>query len=258
MVSSDETRTNGRIHALIAKYRSRYVSRQPDLGSAGQMKLALERLRDSGVEISAAIDVGAFRAQWTVLLREVYPSARSLLIEPQSRHTKALEMYTESASAHTLFVPALVGAVAADDVGFHVLDDEYGGSGSSIMPERSNIDGHEERMPMTTLLNILNETNFGLPQMVKVDVQGYELEVMKGLGELISSIDFVLLEVAIIQYNEGAPSFTDVLQWMDVHGLVPYDIVGETRLPNGSLAQIDVLFAQRNHSVRNRNQVVEF
>lgn len=216
-----------------------------------------ERLLRSGVLVSSVVDVGAFRAQWTQLLRATYPHARSLLIEPQPAHAPILGTFADESEAATLFVPALVGAAAAPRVTFHVLDDGGGGTGSSVLRELSNVPGHEEYLPMRTLDEILHETAFGVPDLLKIDVQGYELEVLRGLGALIHSIDFILLEVAVMPYNESAPLVLDVLTWMHERGFAPHDVAGETRLPDGTLAQIDILFIRSDHPLR-AARVVEY
>lgn len=59
----------------------------------------------------------------------------------------------------------------------------------------------------------------------------------------------VQLEVAMLPYNNGAPTFLDVLLYMDERGFVPFDISGESR-PTGHLVQIDLLFIQRESHLR--------
>lgn len=219
------------------------------------MRAAFTRLRNAGIDVSRVVDVGAFRAQWTHLFREVYPAAHALLIEPQSRHADALRSYASGSSAKTVFVPALVGADIAEGMTFHVLDDEHGGTGSSVMRELSNVEGHVESMSMTTLEEVIDRTGFGVPEFVKIDVQGYELEVLKGLGGVLASVSFVLLEVAVIRYNEGAPQVLEVLQFMEDRGFALHDLVGETRLPDGLLAQVDILFVRADHPIRTETTI---
>jgi hypothetical protein len=60
----------------------------------------------------------------------------------------------------------------------------------------------------------------------------------------------VQLEVAMLPYNKGAPSFLEVLSYMDKRDFVPLDVSGFSR-PNGvDLVQIDVLFVRRDSSLR--------
>jgi FkbM family methyltransferase len=241
-------------HTLSRVLRRR---RTAAVGSAESLRASIERLRDSGVEITRVVDGGAFRGHWVEVFRQVFPDARALLVEPQSRHADQLRRYAAEAQARTTLVPVLLGASSADAVAFHVLDDQHDGPGSSVMRELSDVAGHTEFVPMRTLRQILEETDFETPEFVKLDVQGYELEVLRGLGDLLGDVDFVLLEVAVIPYNEGAPLMVEVLGWMEDRGFVVHDLAGETRLPDGTLAQVDVLFARSDLAIR-KSLKVEF
>jgi hypothetical protein len=56
--------------------------------------------------------------------------------------------------------------------------------------------------------------------------------------------------VALLPYNEGAPTLLEVVSHMDGRGWVPFDLSGFSR-PNGQdLAQIDLLFVPRDSPLR--------
>jgi hypothetical protein len=82
-------------------------------------------------------------------------------------------------------------------------------------------------------------------QHLKIDAQGYELEILKGSTLLIESIDAILLEIALIEINEGAPLLHEVLPFMRSIGFVAYDVLEIHRRPlDRALNQIDVLFVR--------------
>ena len=88
------------------------------------------------------------------------------------------------------------------------------------------------------------------PALLKVDVQGAELEVLEGAQKTLAACEVVQLEVALLPYNEGAPAMLEVLEYMAAHELVPFDLSGMSR-PNGvDLAQIDLLFTRASSSLR--------
>ncbi|EID15457.1 FkbM family methyltransferase [Mycolicibacterium phlei RIVM601174] len=64
---------------------------------------------------------------------------------------------------------------------------------------------------------------FGDPHFVKVDVQGYDLEVLKGFGDLITRVYCAEVEVRIARQYRGQPSPSDVYEFMSDHG---FDLVG--------------------------------
>ena len=56
------------------------------------------------------------------------------------------------------------------------------------------------------------------PSMLKIDVQGGELEVLKGLGELREVIDFVYLEVSFMELYENQPLFGELNEFLCMNG----------------------------------------
>ena len=220
-----------------------------DLG-APNMFHGLARLRANGVKLASVVDGGACVGDWTRLLKRVYPHARVLLIEPQERHRTALGALCARIGPSVQVAPVLVGAVETASVAFHVLDDTSGGTGSSVLPEISTVPRHVVQVPMRTLDGLLAASGWPAPDLIKLDVQGYELEVLKGASSALESVGFVLLEVSVWQYNEGSPLIHDVLAWMDRAGFVVHDIFDVSRRRDGVLMQLDLLFVRRDSPLR--------
>ena len=56
-----------------------------------------------------------------------------------------------------------------------------------------------------TLLSVVVKNNFKLPDLVKIDVQGAELDIIKGGLNIINNAKFLIVELQNTQYNRGAP-----------------------------------------------------
>lgn len=216
-----------------------------DLG-APNMLAGLRMLRDRGVVPRMVIDGGACVGHWTVLLKNVFPETAVLMIEPQEQHAQALKRLCERYAPTVQFANALIGPFDANDIAFVVLDDASSGTGSSVLPENSNVPRHTVRLPMITMDNLLERVGFLSPDFIKLDVQGYELEVLKGATKALATAEFVLLEVSIWQYNAGSPLLNEVLSWMDSSGFRTYEIFDLSRRPDGILVQVDILFVRKN------------
>ena len=132
----------------------------------------------------------------------------------------------------------LLGAKDGQEVEFSVM-----GSGSSIMTERSSV-------PRTVEIRYLRRLDSLLcaiagPALLKLDAQGYELEILKGATGLLPTIQAILLEIAVLEVNESAPLLHDVLTFMKGLGFVAYDILEIHRRPlDRALNQIDVMFVR--------------
>jgi len=89
------------------------------------------------------------------------------------------------------------------------------------------------------------------PILLKADVQGYELEVLRGANETLRNIEVILLEVATLPYNIGAPLFSEVVAFMADRRFVVYDFCHLHRRQSDNAAfQVDVLFVREESALR--------
>jgi len=202
------------------------------------------RLREKGFRPASIIDVGAYEGNWTRLARRVFPGVPVLMAEPQQSKRPFLEQVCRELAA-VRYMPALVGSQAGQTVEFFEME-----TGSSMFSERSNVPRRTVRLETTTLDELAHDMQ--APIFLKIDVQGAELEVLDGAKSTLGRCELVQLEVALVPYNEGAPTMLDVLTYMNERGFVPLDVSGFSR-PNGiDLAQMDLIFAPRASPLRTR------
>lgn len=77
--------------------------------------------------------------------------------------------------------------------------------------------------------------------MLKLDVQGYEAEVLKGASRSLSMIPLCYLEVSITPLYEGEVSFLPILIELSKFGHEVIDVYRGIRAKNGQLLQLDIL-----------------
>lgn len=202
------------------------------------------RLSAKGYNPGGIIDVGAYTGGWTVLAREVFPNAPILMVEAQAE--KIPELNKVAALLPNVRVEhALLAASPDGERTFHVME-----TGSSIFPEQSNVPREEVLMRTRTLDEL--SAGFSGPLFLKVDVQGAELEVLDGAVQTLENCDLVQLEVGLLPYNLGSPTFLEKIQYMDRRGFVPLEVCGLNR-PNGTdLADINIVFARKDSPLRCR------
>jgi len=92
---------------------------------------------------------------------------------------------------------------------------------------------------------------FDRPALMKIDVQGAEHTVLKGMGERIRELDAIVVETSTLATIKGGPEFYDIAAYLKSRGFVVFDIVGSGRRPlDGTLAQLDVLFVPDDSPLR--------
>jgi FkbM family methyltransferase len=187
------------------------------------------------------IDVGAYEGNWSRMARGIWPDSRILLVEPNIAKQAHLTGVARDINASVFC--ELLGAEDNVVVPYNVME-----SGSSVLSERSPLERVVERRSLRRLDSIVGEI-VG-PAFLKIDTQGYELEVLKGSISILRSIDAILLEVAIIEVNEGAPLLHEVLVHMKSIGFVTYDLLEIHRRPlDQALNQIDILFIREDSAL---------
>lgn len=94
-------------------------------------------------------------------------------------------------------------------------------------------------------------SSFERPALAKIDVQGAEIDVIRGMGERISEIDVFIIETSTIATIKAGPEFAELFELMHEKGFVVFDITGLRRRPlDGALAQMDVVFVRQDSPLR--------
>ena len=126
------------------------------------------------------------------------------------------------------------------------------GYGSSVYEENTNYSRKTELITSSTLEIELSKLNFySSNNIIKLDVQGSEIDILKGLEKKISFFEIIILETSVKEYNKGSPLFIDVINYMNKLNYIFYDIYDLKRLGNyGSfLVQFDAIFVKKNSSL---------
>lgn len=199
---------------------------------------AYRRLAAKGWQPASIIDVGAYEGNWTKLVRRIW-NVPVLMVEAQEAKKPILEALC---GTDVRLASCVLGASEGRTVTFYEME-----TGSSYFPEASNA----PRLETTCVTRTLDSIASDMPApFLKIDVQGAELEVLKGGAMTLGNAELVQLEIAMLPYNEGAPRMHEVLDYMRERGFVPLDISGFSR-PNGiDLVQIDMLFAREDSPLR--------
>ena len=201
-------------------------------------------IKDMGFTPSFIIDVGAYIGDWTKDVIKIFPESKFLMVEPQPSKSSRL---TNFANSHHLvsFESKLVGESEKRDVKFFDME-----TGSSIYEENTSFGRSITYLPMTTLDKLAIFHELKGEGLLKLDVQGAELDVLKGAKNILSSIEFLLLEVSTLNYNQGAPLVAEVISLLDGIGYCIFDICDERRTENNVLFQIDILFVKKSSKYR--------
>jgi FkbM family methyltransferase len=206
----------------------------------------LEHLKRLGVTPATIVDVGVARG--TPELYAAFPGVPLLLVEPLAEHEDDLRRVVAQhpGSAYAL---AAGGPEAGElEIAVHRVP-----ACSSVLGDRDP-DGHpatRRTVPVARIDDLVAEHGLAAPFVVKVDVEGAELQVLEGARDMLARTDVVLLEVSFFGLVPGGAQLADVVAWMRDAGFSAYDIYsGHLRPLDGALAQVDMAFVRTDGPLR--------
>jgi len=187
------------------------------------------------------LDIGANLGQFYNSFTNIFPNIEILSIEGNPKCEEFLKIVNPNYKMCMLLD-------TEKEVSFYTQTSEGNNSvcgGSSIYKETTPFykNPHEVKIKTTTLDSIVNPTT--VYDYIKIDVQGAELDVIKGGLHTILNSSFLQLELSILKYNEGAPLIGDIISFLNPLGFKVFDI-GSLNYWNGKLNQSDFLFINDN------------
>ena len=132
------------------------------------------------------------------------------------------------------------------EVNFYTRSDKPQTEGNSYYKEHNYWDipqlVQKTKVNLQKLDNIFEDD--AVFELIKIDTQGSELDIMRGGKELASKASAIVLEVAYIEYNEGAPNVKEITDYMNDVGFVEKMSIGE-HYEGDEIIQKDLLFLNK-------------
>ena len=175
-------------------------------------------LRD---DLRTILDVGANRGQFTLYALARFPLARIIAFEPLPAARENMSRLFEGETRVDI-VPYALGETDGEVV-MHLSARE---DSSSLLPvgegQVSTFPGTDEigttSVEVRTLDGVLADRELGKPALLKVDVQGFELPLLRGAEKSLGLFDQILIEASFVELYEGQALFPEVSQYLEKHG----------------------------------------
>ncbi|WP_293374291.1 FkbM family methyltransferase [Nevskia sp.] len=205
-------------------------------------------LRNQGIVPDVVIDVGANVGQFGVASSKTFGGCRVHSFEPQPDTYAQLARNTASTPQITTHNMAL--GRGAGTATFNVNAHSHS---SSMLPLASrHVEAFPEFLSVKTIevkvstLDIMMEKiePTGIV-LLKLDVQGFEAEVLGGAAGALKRIDYVLLEASLKPMYEGEALFPEIMELMTASGFAFLRPLAWLKDPKtGEVLQMDVLFGR--------------
>lgn len=218
-----------------------------ELGVPDQ-EYTFKRLKTLGYQPKLALDIGAYEGNWAASFSAIFSEAKIMMLEGQESKRIILQQKA-TANKQLDFRIALLGS-AEQEVEFNIYE-----TASSVLKENNETNAKTEIRTLATLDQLLINTPFAQPDFIKIDTQGYELEILKGAEKTIQQAVFILLEVSLIDIYKNCPLVAQVIAYMQTLDFVLYDICSLMRRPyDKALYQSDFLFVKEASPFRANKQ----
>ena len=183
----------------------------------------------------------------------IYPTAQVVMIEPQDEmDAPLLALCRERPSCR--HVKAGVGCTEGELI--QTIWEDLGGS--SFLPASDDDQirtGKQRRTRVLTIDSILAQDTDFRPDLVKLDIEGFELKALTGGNKLFGATELFVIETSLFSFLDGQPMTREVIAFMADRSYEIYDFTQYVRRPyDGALGLVDIVFVKSHGFLRSSNR----
>lgn len=197
------------------------------------------------LSLRTVVDVGANRGQFTLFALHTFPAARVVSLEPLAAPAARFSRVFAKEQRVTLHNAAL-----GPEPGQSVMHVSGHDDSSSLLPItatqgqlfKGTGEVRTETVRTAPLSELLGGRSVEEPALLKLDVQGYELEALRACGELLDNFTYVCAEGSFIELYEGQVLADELIAWLRERGYELVRSYGAVSDEHGQKIQSDMLF----------------
>lgn len=184
----------------------------------------LESLKNGGVEPTVIYDIGAAVLHWTKNVQRLWPTAQIIAFEAVR---EVEDFYKNYGVKHSIGV---FSDLPNKNIIFYedpicLGGNSYYRENKIFSPAAEKIYNDSSGKPRTTntIDNEVSLKNYPLPDFVKIDVQGAEIDILKGMASTLKNVKHLIVELQHVEYNLGARNVTESIPFIESLGfkLIP-------------------------------------
>lgn len=190
------------------------------------------------LNLKNVLDVGANTGEFTKYIKTLYPNSNCFMVEAN----ELCEQFI-----FELNVPYEIVALSNNNGSANMYFERKNpiATGASLYKENTSIYSDENcilREVKTKRLDDCNYFNNEPIDLIKLDVQGSELDIINGGINVIKNCRYILTETSIIEFNIGAPLADKIFEKLYELNFAAIAITEIHNFTNNIVIQIDFLF----------------
>jgi len=203
-----------------------------------------DSLRYIGLPVKHIVDIGANHGTWTRKALQYFPDAYFTLLEPQNwlqEHIKDLLDSNNKIRFHGVGAGEKEGSFK-----FTIVDRDDSCSFRYTEEEASQNGYRQIEIPVVTLNGLLKNSTVPIPDIIKIDAEGLDMDVIKGASDYFGKTEIFMVEAGVMA-SELPNSVLSIANYMDSIGYKLYDITDLNRtVKHNALWLVELVFVMKN------------
>jgi len=167
----------------------------------------LQKLRDEhGFTPKVVYDIGACVLNWTNGAKQVWPESEYVLFDAME---ESEELFKETSHQYEI---AVLSDQDDKEITFYKnvfcpWGNSYYMENPELSPRANELFGQSQNQftRLTKTLDIIRQNrNFPYPDLLKIDVQGCEVDILRGATDILQNVEHLIVELQHVNYNIGA------------------------------------------------------
>ncbi len=199
-------------------------------------------------DVASVVDVGAHHGQFALFALHRFPDAHVVCVEPLAAARSRIRSVVGADPRVTI-----VAGAAATQRAYRQLHVSRKSDSSSLLEITSR---YTDAFPGTEETSVVNVHTASLddllaaaplppPTLLKIDVQGGELEVLRGAPNLLRKTQEILVECSFVEFYSGQALIGEVITYLESHGFSLCGAYSLVRDGDHRCLQADLLFSRR-------------
>jgi FkbM family methyltransferase len=201
--------------------------------------------KEAGFTPRVIFDIGSSHSGWSYAIAQIFPEAQFHLFEPQvdlrpfyKSNTEHIQKLRPDFTVHKIALGSRNGKT-------QMISNREGFGATTIVRQKFGHFVERFEVPIYRLETFASVTKLPKPDLIKIDVQGGELEVLKGAGSLLQWVGLIQLETWLRRgYRGKTPVLQEVIAFLQRKSFKLVELGERFYANDHELYAVDAFFAQ--------------